>query len=164
MYFCMYKSARGFSLQDVFLYVQKRILPNKLERIKLATRFIMGRKKAKINRTEKLIFRCSEAEINKIKELSVESGLDMSKFIRGKAFPKEPPAITAVEFLELYKEKTDELKKIGEKINQVARYANYSEKTGQFNPALMEELNKYLQDFIRCQRETADLIRKILKT
>lgn len=159
----MHKNARGFSLQDVFLYVQKRILPNKLERIKLATRFIMGRKKAKINRTKKLIFRCSEAEKNKIKELSLESGLDISKFIRGKAFPKEPPAITAVEYLELYKEKIDELKKIGEKINKAARYANYSEKTGQFNPALIEELNKYLQEFIQNQREMADLNRKILK-
>jgi hypothetical protein len=122
----------------------------------------MERKKVKINRTELIKVRCTDEEKQDIKKLASDYGMDVSSFIRGKIFEREVSLINAVEFLSMYKEGVHELKKIGNNINQLARYANYAEKSGQVSPALLEELNRYLQDFIRSQREFADLDRKII--
>jgi len=115
------------------------------------------------NRDKRLWIRLTESEDKEIKNKAKEMGVSVSKYLRTRIFKSEASLINAVDFLKAYKERVYELKKIGNNINQLARYVNYIEKTGQMNPALMEELNKNLQDFIRCQRETADLNRKILK-
>jgi uncharacterized protein (DUF1778 family) len=123
----------------------------------------MGRKKTKVNRTELIRLRCTVEEKEAIKKIASEYGLEVSAFLRKKALYKEASLISAVDFLSMYRESVHELKKIGNNINQVARYVNYAQKTGNVSPALLEEIGKYLQDFIRSQREVADLERKILK-
>lgn len=115
------------------------------------------------NRVKRLWIRITESEDKEIKRCAEKMGVSVSKYLRTRIFKSEASLINAVDFLKEYKERVYELKKIGNNINQLARYANHAEKAGQFDPVVIEELNKYLQDFIRCQRETADLNRKILK-
>ncbi|WP_280744857.1 MULTISPECIES: plasmid mobilization relaxosome protein MobC [unclassified Parabacteroides] len=122
-----------------------------------------GRRKPKVNRTESIYIRCTVEEKEAIKKIASEYGLEVSAFLRKKALYKEASLINAVEFLSMYRESVHELKKIGNNINQVARYVNYAQKTGDISPALLEEVSNYLQDFIRSQREVADLERKILR-
>jgi Bacterial mobilisation protein (MobC). len=92
-------------------------------------------------------------------------GASVSYYVRTRLFKKsEASVINAVEYLRAYKEGVRELKAIGNNMNQLARYVNYVEKSGQIQPAVLEELISLLQDFIRSQREVADLDRKILRS
>lgn len=125
-----------------------------------------GRRKPKelANRTKRFEIRLTVGEWNQLHNEAEQNGHSPTRYARLRLFKKSEAAIiNPIEFLRLYRERSIELKKIGNNINQLARYVNYIEKTEQVNPALMEELSKHLQDFIRCQRETADLSRKILK-
>lgn len=124
----------------------------------------MGKKKVKLNRTELIRIRCTAEEKEAIKKLASEYGIDVSSFMRGKVFEKEISMINAVEFLAIYKESVHELKKIGNNINQLARYANYAKNAGQFPLELYSELNKYLEELTVSQRKVADAERKIMRS
>jgi hypothetical protein len=113
---------------------------------------------------KRLWIRLTAAEHDEVKRQSAGMGVSVSKYIRTRIFKSgEAPVINAVEYLSAYREGVRELKKIGNNINQLARYANHIQNSGLVQAAVMDEMNKLLQDFVRCQRETADLDRKILK-
>jgi hypothetical protein len=116
------------------------------------------------NRDKRLWIRLTPAEHGEVRERAKEMGVSVSYYIRTRIFrAKEASVINAKEYLDAYREGVRELKKIGNNINQLARYANYINNSGQIQPAVIEELNSLLKEFVLCQRETADLDRKILK-
>ena len=116
-------------------------------------------------REKRLWLRLTHVEHETIKQSAKQMGVSVSKYIRTRIFrDNEASVINAIEYLGAYKEGVKELKKIGNNINQLARYANYIQNSGQIQPGVIDELNKLLRDFVNCQRETADLDRKVLKS
>jgi hypothetical protein len=100
----------------------------------------MGRPKAKHPKTERLNLRFSEAEIEQLKLIALQSGYDrLSDFAResllsGKTAPTPRPSLTD-------QATAYELRKIGNNINQIARA--YNGGMGQLtkdNIALLEKL------------------------
>jgi len=125
-----------------------------------------GRRKPKelVNRTKRFEIRLTAEEFNRLKSEAEEYGHSPTQYVRKRIFKREVAVINAVEFLSQYRERNRQLNKIGNNINQLARYANYVENSGKVSPAIIEELNSCLREFVRCQRETADLNRRILKS
>ena len=120
--------------------------------------------KRKIEKRIKSVhFRFTENEKLEIEKSAAQMGVSVSQYVRTRIFKNEVSTINAVEFLKAYREQVHELKKNGNNINQLIRYANYIEKTGQVSPQIIEEMNKYLGGFIVSQRETYALNKKILK-
>lgn len=117
------------------------------------------------NRDKRLWIRISRKEEEEIKQKARQMGATVSRYIRTRIFKKsEASVINAAEYLSAYREGVRELKAIGNNVNQLARYANYIQNAGQFQPVVIEEMNELLRDFIRCQREMADLDRKVLRS
>ena len=120
--------------------------------------------KKKIDKRNKcILFRFTENERLELEKSAAQMGVSVSQYVRTRIFKSEVSTINAVEFLKVYREQVHELKKIGNNINQLTRYANYIEEAGQVSPQIIEEMNKYLCDFIVSQRETYALNKKILK-
>ena len=114
-------------------------------------------------RIKSVLFRFTENEKFEIEKNAAQMGVSVAQYVRTRIFKKEAATINAVEFFKAYREQIHELKKIGNNINQLTRYANYIEKEGLISPQIIEEMNKYLSDFIVSQRETYALNNKILK-
>lgn len=115
------------------------------------------------NRTKRLWIRLTPKEHDFLKNEAERHKIKVATYVRTCIFKKEASLINAIDFLKEYREGVRELKKIGNNVNQLAKYANFLEKSGRVNEQVILELNKLLGDFVRCQRETADLDRKILK-
>lgn len=125
-----------------------------------------GRRKPKelANRTKRFEIRLTNGEWNQLYNEAEQNGHSPTHYARLRLFRNsEASVINAVEYLKALQEKNRELNAIGKNINQIARYANYLQNSGQYQLAVIEELNKILGELVRTQRESADLSKKVLK-
>ncbi len=121
-------------------------------------------KKEKNNRERKLDIRFTKREFNQIVEQANKLNVSKTKYVRSKIFKGDIALINPVEFLEQYSSINLEMKKIGNNINQLAKYANMLQQAGQENLNVIVELNSYLKSFIDIQKQINKLNNKILNT
>ena len=122
----------------------------------------MKRKEDKKVKT--VLWRVTEEEYRELNKVAAEAGKSVSGVLRARVFHgKEAKMINATEFLKEYKESGVEQKRIGNNLNQLAKYANSVEKAGRYEIGIIEEKNRLMKEWIGVLIKIERLMMRVLR-
>lgn len=126
-----------------------------------------GRKKldSKSKRSRVYIY-LNNSEINDLKtRIANSSSESLSEYIRSELFRYNQTAkhINPVAFLNEVSSLAFQVGKIGNNINQLAKYSNQLSKTGMIQPELFSALNEQLQVYIELQKQIQHQMKGVIK-
>lgn len=113
----------------------------------------------KNNKTKVIRWRCTENEYELI-ALQSKQFRSSSEYIRKALLGKGTTLINTVEYLRALNAISIEMKRIGNNINQFAKYANQRREVGE--DRVIDDYNKLIGELIRIERELIMLYRKII--
>jgi hypothetical protein len=105
-------------------------------------------KPASMTRSEVVKIRLTQAEKNKLVELSRELNMDLSQCVRSKVFKDSDTLMISSRDFRLATDNIGaQLGKIGSNINQFARYANSLYNSGQVDPLVLDQFRAALLEY-----------------
>lgn len=113
------------------------------------------------NRIVTMRFRCTQAE----KEMFLKESKgfkSFSDFIRKRTLNKGSSQVNPVEFIKIIDELSFEIKKIGNNINQFAKYANQIKDTPSEN--VLRDYNSLLNQYVENEKKLITTFRKVLNS
>lgn len=121
-----------------------------------------GRTKAEKKREKRLIIRLTDEEMKQLTKFS-NGFTSVSNYVRVSCLQKGKYLINPIEYLKVIDNLIPEMKRIGNNINQIARYANFLEKEGQGRSEILQEFNSLLSQYIEIENGIYEQNSKILK-
>lgn len=118
-----------------------------------------GRKAKKTNRGKSFLIRFTEDEFLKLTE-SAKNYKSVSEYIRVRAFKNGSSLLNPIELIRALDEVCLEINRVGNNINQIAKYIN--QRKGITNDGLIKEYEKHLIDYVNQQKRLETLYRKII--
>lgn len=118
-----------------------------------------GRKAKKTNREKSFLIRFTEDEFLKLTE-SAKNYKSVSEYIRVRAFKNGSSLLNPIELIRALDEVCLEISRVGNNINQIAKYIN--QRKGITNDGLIKEYEKHLIDYVNQQKRLETLYRKII--
>lgn len=118
-----------------------------------------GRKAKKTNRGKSFLIRFTEDEFLKLTE-SAKNYKSVSEYIRVRAFKNGSSLLNPIELIRALDEVCLEISRVGNNINQIAKYIN--QRKGITNDGLIKEYEKHLIDYVNQQKRLETLYRKII--
>jgi len=105
-------------------------------------------KPASVNRSALVKIRLTQAEKDRLTELSKELKMDLSQCVRSKVFKDSDTLMISSRDFRLATDNIGaQLGKIGSNINQFARYANSLYNSGQVDPLLLDQFRRALLEY-----------------
>ncbi|PRY13745.1 mobilization protein MobC [Pontibacter ummariensis] len=109
--------------------------------------------------------RLTKQEHNDLKKQTAEQGYkDVSIYVRRKLFSADDaPAFNPKPLFRAIDKTGTELKRIGNNINQIARYAHYLEKNNMVEGKVIAEYNQHFEEFLKVEDAYVKAIRAFLR-
>ncbi|ATP56239.1 plasmid mobilization relaxosome protein MobC [Pedobacter ginsengisoli] len=128
-------------------------------------KLLKGRPSMKVGkRTRKIDVRFTEEEFALILEMEKILGLKRTDLIRTRVLQSSKVIINAREFIVQLDQLGTELGRIGNNINQLARYANTLNKRSLLSPQIIERYNVLLAEFIKIEHQLEITLRKVIRS
>ena len=115
-------------------------------------------------RTRKIDVRFTEEEFALVLEMEMTLGLKRTDLIRMRILQSSKVIINARELIVQLDQLGAELGRIGNNINQLARYANILNKRALLSVQIIARYNKLLEEYIRIQQQLEITLRKIIRS
>ena len=115
-------------------------------------------------RIKKIDARFTLEEFNMIRDLEKTLGIRRTDIIRMRVLENsDQVVINAGDLIDRLDISGAELNRIGNNINQLARYANTLNKRGLLSPQIIERFNQLLGDYLEMQQKLEVSLRKIIR-
>lgn len=115
-------------------------------------------------RTRKIDVRFTEEEFALVLEMEMTLGLKRTDLIRMRILQSSQVIVNARELIVQLDQLGAELGRIGNNINQLARYANILNKRALLSVQIIARYNKLLEEYIRIQQQLEVTLRKIIRS
>jgi hypothetical protein len=115
-------------------------------------------------RTRKIDVRFTEEEFALVLKMEKTLGLKRTDLIRTRVLQSSQVIINSREMIIQLDLLGAELGRIGNNINQLARYANTLNKRALLSAQIIERYNKLLEEYIRIQQQLEVTLRKIIRS
>jgi hypothetical protein len=115
-------------------------------------------------RTRKIDVRFTEEEFALVLKMEKTLGLKRTDLIRTRVLQSSQVIINSREMIIQLDQLGAELGRIGNNINQLARYANTLNKRALLSAQIIERYNKLLEEYIRIQQQLEVTLRKIIRS
>lgn len=115
-------------------------------------------------RTRKIDVRFTEEEFAFVLEMEKILGLKRTDLIRMRILQSSKAIINARELIVQLDQLGAELGRIGNNINQLARYANTLNKRSLLSPQIIERYNVLLAEFIKIEHQLEISLRKVVRS
>ncbi|MBB6131525.1 plasmid mobilization protein [Mucilaginibacter lappiensis] len=124
-----------------------------------------GRPKApQTNRVKKIDVRFTLKEYEQIQQMEKTFGITKTDLIRKRMLSEtQQVVINAKELIRSLDEIGTEIGRIGQNINQFARYANHLKATGVNNESVIIRFNSLFQEYIKSESQLETALRSILR-
>lgn len=125
----------------------------------------MGRPAMKTGqRIRKIDTRFTEEEFNALIELERTSGMSRSELIRIRVLENQAGFVVNVKEMMMRLDLLGaQLGRIGNNMNQLARYANTLNKRGVLSPQIVERYNQILGEYVAAQLFLDSILRKVVR-
>lgn len=120
----------------------------------------MARPNSKEPRNKNIKIRLTVAEHSTLQEMIGEKPI--SSYIRRAVFSRKPIVLNSTEFLAELKSIAVERKKIGNNLNQLAKYANQLMLVNAINKGVIDDLNRNIGKLIHTERLVGKTIKDLL--
>jgi len=127
----------------------------------LVTRIFKHHKMA--NKTKIIKMRVTEKQDAVLRAAADKAGLSLSEYIRRKTLKGEVGVMDSLAFLREYNKYVLEISKIGNNINQLARYANMLNIQGTYSKDVIDEMTIQLRQLTQVEIKIEEITSKILK-
>jgi len=115
-------------------------------------------------RTRKIDVRFTEEEFALVLKMEKTLGLKRTDLIRTRVLQSSQVIVNARELIVQLDQLGAELGRIGNNINQLARYANILNKRALLSVQIIARYNKLLEEYIRIQQQLEITLRKIIRS
>ncbi len=116
------------------------------------------------NRTRKIDVRFTEDEYALISKMEIELGLSKTNLVRMRMLNNAGKIVNAKAMIVSLDTVGAELARAGNNINQLARHANTLNLQGRLSPAIVEQFNIALEQYIGLQRSLETALRTTIRT
>lgn len=120
----------------------------------------MARPHTKEPRSKIIMLRLTEAEYATINEMIGDK--PTSSYIRKVVFSKKPIVLNSKEFLSELKEIAIERKRIGNNLNQLAKYANQLMMVNSINKGVIDDLNRNIGELIQAEKLVSKAVKDLI--
>lgn len=162
----------AFATARCLFVTQKVTCPSRGELKKFATHFFMGDLKKltgrpRLNegkRTKWVNVRFTDEEYKEITELEQELGKTKTELIRMRVLTDtKKTVVNSKELIRYLDSAGAEMGRVGNNINQLAKYANTLRLKGRLDPSVASEFNLLFKEYILVQKQLEAALRKIIR-
>jgi hypothetical protein len=115
-------------------------------------------------RTKKIGARFTETEYDQIATLEKQLGLTETDFVRMRLLNEgSKHIVNARDFLESMDHMGDEIGRVGNNINQLAKHANILKLMGSLHPSVVVRFNELFEQYLATQQSLETTLRKIIR-